>query len=154
MAKTALVLSAGGMFGAYQAGAWKMLAEHFEPDMVVGASIGAINGWAIASGCDPDELIERWRNLEALPPQDLIRKLHSDYSPRIDYGVVLTDTFRLRPRLFRGPGLTWQHLAASTAIPGLYRQHRIEGRLYSDGGLLSALPLWAAIEMGAERIVA
>lgn len=154
MARTALVLSAGGMFGAYQAGAWKVLAEHFEPDMVVGASIGAINGWAIASRCDPDELIRRWLNLQPLSRQDLIRQVHSDFSPRIDCGVVLTETFRLRPRLFRGDNLTWQHLAASTAVLGVYAQHRIDGRLYSDGGLLSALPLWAAAEMGADRIVA
>jgi NTE family protein len=158
--KTALVLSAGGMFGAYQAGAWKVLAEHFEPDMVVGASIGAINGWAIASRCDPDDLIERWRNLEPLSrhnrqaAQSLVRQVHSDYKPRIEYGAVLTDTLRLRPRLFRGPDLTWQHLAASAAVLGLYPQYRIDGRLYSDGGLLSALPLWAAVEMGAERIIA
>ncbi len=58
-----LVLSAGGMYGAYQAGAWKELCDVFEPDLVVGASIGAVNGWAIAGGCDPDELIRRWLNL-------------------------------------------------------------------------------------------
>ena len=40
---TALVLSAGGMYGAYQAGAWKAIADIFQPDLVVGASIGAIN---------------------------------------------------------------------------------------------------------------
>ena len=34
MAKTALVLSAGGMFGAYQAGVWKVLADHFQPAAV------------------------------------------------------------------------------------------------------------------------
>jgi predicted acylesterase/phospholipase RssA len=52
------------MYGAYQAGAWKALADAVHPDLVVGASIGAVNGWAIAGGCDPDELIERWLNLE------------------------------------------------------------------------------------------
>jgi len=58
---TALVLSAGGMYGAYQAGAWKELADVFRPDLVVGASIGALTGWAIAGGCEPEELIARWR---------------------------------------------------------------------------------------------
>src|SRR6202046_1475091 len=61
---TALGLSAGGMYGAYQAGAWRAIADVFQPDLIVGASIGAINGWAIAGGCPPDELIERWLNLE------------------------------------------------------------------------------------------
>jgi len=52
-----LVLSGGGMYGAYQAGAWKALADVFRPDLIVGTSIGALNGWAIAGGCEPDELI-------------------------------------------------------------------------------------------------
>ncbi len=50
---SALVLSAGGMFGAYQAGVWNVLSQRFQPDMVVGTSAGALNGWAIASGCSP-----------------------------------------------------------------------------------------------------
>ena len=62
---TALVLSAGGMYGAYQAGAWRALADVFRPDLVVGASIGALTGWAIAGGCDPDELVDRWMHLDA-----------------------------------------------------------------------------------------
>ena len=64
--KTALVLSAGGMFGAYQAGAWKALASVFQPDIVVGASIGALNGWAIAGGCSTAQLIDLWLELDAL----------------------------------------------------------------------------------------
>jgi predicted acylesterase/phospholipase RssA len=42
--KRALVLSGGGMFGAWQAGAWSVLARHFQPDLVVGASAGSLNG--------------------------------------------------------------------------------------------------------------
>lgn len=54
--KTALVLSAGAMFGAYHAGVWKGLAGRFQPDLIVGASVGALNGWVMASGCAPQEL--------------------------------------------------------------------------------------------------
>jgi predicted acylesterase/phospholipase RssA len=50
--------------------------------------------------------------------------------------------------------LTWRHLAASCAIPGVLPQYRIHGRWYTDGGLLNPLPIWAAIELGATRIVA
>src|ERR1035441_141443 len=57
----ALVLSAGGMFGAYQAGAWNVLSRRFRPDLVVGASVGALNGWAIAGGCSAAELLDMWR---------------------------------------------------------------------------------------------
>ena len=47
----ALVLSAGGQWGAWEAGAWKVLSQTFQPDLIVGASVGAWNGWAIAGGC-------------------------------------------------------------------------------------------------------
>lgn len=161
------------MFGAYQAGVWKALSEFLQPDIVVGASIGALNGWAIAGGCPPDRLIEMWLGLEALSHyrlrvptrpwhgfmdstavEGLIRQTHAQFSPRIPYGLIATDTLRLRPVLFRGPDLTWQHLAASTAMLGCFSQHRIDGRIYSDGGLQCALPIWAAAEMGATRVIA
>src|SRR6266851_3984085 len=62
--KTALVLSAGGMFGSYQAGVWAALCSEFQPDIVVGASIGSLNGWLIASGVPAREIEDRWMNLE------------------------------------------------------------------------------------------
>jgi predicted acylesterase/phospholipase RssA len=45
-------------------------------------------------------------------------------------------------------------LRASTAIPCIFDQVRIGKKLYSDGGLLNALPIWAAAELGADTIVA
>jgi NTE family protein len=167
---TALVLSAGGMYGAYQAGAWKALADVFHPDLVVGASIGAITGWAIAGGCDPDELVDRWLHLESTsryrwkfprsplhgvfdtsPLQRAIRDVYESYQPRTHFALVVTDLMKLRPRVVRGNEVSWQHLVASTAILGLFDQVRLGGRIYSDGGLLSAVPLWAAAEMGATK---
>jgi NTE family protein len=167
---TALVLSAGGMYGAYQAGAWKALADVFQPDLVVGASIGALTGWAIAGGCDPDELVDRWLHLEAArryrwkfprsplqgvfdttPLQRVIRDLYESYRPRLPFAMVVTDLMKLRPRVLRGDEMSWQHLVATTAIVGLFDQVRLGGRIYSDGGLLSAVPLWAAAGMGATR---
>ena len=123
---TALVLSAGGMYGAYQAGAWKVLAEIFQPDLIVGASIGAVNGWAIAGGCEPDELIRRWLNLEeaaryrwkvpagvfggvldSRPLQRAIRHIYESYQPRIEFAMVVTDLVRLRPRIVSAREVTW-----------------------------------------------
>jgi NTE family protein len=164
----ALVLSAGGMYGAYQAGAWKALADVFHPDLVVGASIGAITGWAIAGGCHPDELVERWLELDCAaryrwkfprspfqgifdttPLQRAIRDIYESYQPRTHFAMVVTDLMKLRPCVLRGNEVSWQHLVASTAILGLFDQVRLGGRVYSDGGLLAAVPLWAAAEVGA-----
>ena len=143
---------------------------YFHPDLVVGASIGALNGWAIAGGCDPDELIDRWLNLDAAshyrwklprsplhgvfdttPLQRVIRDVYESYQPRTHFAMVLTDLMKLRPRVLRGNEVSWQHLVASTAIVGLFDQVRLGGRIYSDGGLLSAVPLWAAAELGATK---
>ena len=169
---TALVLSAGGMYGAYQAGAWRALADVFQPDLIVGASIGAVNGWAIAGGCNPDELIDRWLNLDQAqayrwklprtifggvldsePLQGAIRGIFESFKPKIDFAMVVTDLIKLRPHIVKGPEVTWQHLVATTAIVGIFDQVRLSGRLTSDGGLLAAVPLWAAAELGATKAV-
>ncbi len=171
--KTAVVFSAGGLFGAWEVGVWRELKASIQPDMVVGASIGALNGWMVASGCPIEEMENRWLNLQMMArprlrfprgPRDgfiasekmeaMIREVYEAHPAQMEYGVIATDTLRLRPRLFRTPQVTWQHLAASVGMICVYRQYRIDGRVYSDGGLLGALPLWAAAEMGAERIVA
>lgn len=63
--KKALVLSGGGGRGAYHVGALRFLEEHeWFPDIVVGTSIGAVNGAAIASGHNAYSLWALWRRLE------------------------------------------------------------------------------------------
>src|SRR5688572_6432753 len=81
----ALILSGGGGRGAFHAGVYKYLmknhkvnvdASHagaWEPQIIVGTSIGAVNGAAIAQGMSADHLVEIWKSLEekdiqGLPP--------------------------------------------------------------------------------------
>ncbi len=168
-----MVLSAGGMFGAYQAGAWMALSEFFRPDVVVGASIGSINGWVIAGGASPQEWVNHWLNLEeaskhrfhfprslregvldAGPFYEWVRTLCGMYTPRVPFGAVITELPRLRACLVQTPQVTWEHLAASCAVIGLFPQLRIDGKVWTDGGLVNALPVWAAAVMGADRVVA
>jgi predicted acylesterase/phospholipase RssA len=171
--KTALVLSGGGMFGAYQAGVWKALADKFAPDIVVGASVGALNGWYIAAGAGPKELEQSWLDpansaLMALrkwhrpwgtvfdpgPLEIRVKQLLNNYKLRTDYGVALVQLPWLRPKLVRNGEVTWRHLVASCAVPVGFPPVRIGGGLYCDGGLLEATPIWAAVEMGATQIIA
>jgi len=80
-----LVLSGGGGRGAFHAGVYQYLCgaakpgiaeDHqgsWTPDIVVGTSIGAVNGAAIAQGWSGEELVELWRSLreqdiQGLPP--------------------------------------------------------------------------------------
>jgi NTE family protein len=71
----------------------------------------------------------------------------------VEYAVTLTHLASMKPKIVRGADVTWKHLAASCAIPGLLPQRRIGGRWYSDGGLLNPLPVWAAVELGATQII-
>lgn len=169
---TALVLSGGGMFGAYQAGVWAALHDAIQPDMVVGASIGSLNGWLIAGGCSAETLEQNWLNLGSVTqmawrypkklsdgiidpvlPEGWMRKIHQSCSPRIRYALVATEMRTMKRVRFEWPGLSWQHLAASCAVPLFLRQQTIDGVMYGDGGLADPLPLMDAIEMGATRIV-
>ena len=169
----ALVLSAGGMFGAYQAGAWNVLSQHFQPDLVAGTSVGALNGWAIAGGCSAAELMTMWQDPSTsalmrrrfsvfpwngyLDPTALerhVRDWHRRFQPRVPFSITVVQVPQLR--LLRVPHerITPQHLMASCAIPLGYPPVRIDGQLLVDGGLLDLLPVWAAVQMGATRVVA
>jgi NTE family protein len=153
----ALVLSGGGLFGAWQAGAWAALAPAFQPDLIVGASVGSLNGYAIACGATPQMLRELWLREDVASLHRLessLRVLTGGRPPQVDYAVVVTDLLRLKPKVFRGSEVTWRHLAASCAVPLVLPQVRINGRYYSDGGLLNPLPVYAAVELGATEILA
>jgi NTE family protein len=66
--QSVLVLQGGGALGAYQLGVYDAMHEQgFEPDWVVGTSIGAING-AIIAGNRPEDRLKRlnlfWERME------------------------------------------------------------------------------------------
>ncbi|MCA9939885.1 MAG: patatin-like phospholipase family protein [Anaerolineales bacterium] len=92
--KRALVLSGGGGRGAYHIGVLRFLQEHeWFPDVVVGTSIGAVNGAAIASGHDAHSLWALWRRLDTKQVQK------ANLNPLA--GNFLLDTAPLRQTLLR-----------------------------------------------------
>lgn len=163
---TALVFSAGGMFGAWQVGVWKVLHTRMQPDMIIGASAGAWNAWAVAGGCTIESLAELWMDpsvgsiLQPLwrPRPELLREtareLFARFQPRTRYGLTVVEVPRMKPVLVRDADVTPLHLAATASIPLMFPPVRIDGKLYVDGGLVGALPLWAAEKMGATRVIA
>jgi NTE family protein len=172
-ARKALVLSAGGMFAAYQAGVYKALWPHWRPDIVVGASAGALNAWLVAAGLTPDELIRQWLDpasaqtikvhrfpapwkgyFDAAPLRRQARRLQREYPRKLSLGIVSIEVPRFHPRLFRDDEITPEHLVATCAIPLLYPMVRINGCRLIDGGIFDPTPVWAAAAMGATEIVA
>jgi len=172
----ALVLSAGGGFGAYQAGVWRGLEElGWSPDLVVGASIGAVNGYAIARGASAEELASYWLDLPGeLDPRfrresaDSIFDLRRFFTPWIERAVsecarrpaqrelrvALTQVPFFRYRIVADPGVTARHIVASCALPGILPPVRVDGSYFIDGGTLCLLPLREALRAGAAEVVA
>jgi NTE family protein len=165
-----LVFSAGGAFGAYQAGAWRALEEAgFRPDIVVGASIGSVNATAVARGCSADRLQQLWRDRRSnvfrwnWPPRSLslldnrpllgrIRELLAEFPhPLPGVRLILTQTElpSTRIRILDGSRVTPEDLLAACAIPGVFPL--VQRKL--DGGLFCRLPAALAADAGAEEIL-
>jgi NTE family protein len=149
------------MFGAWQAGAWRALAPSFDPDLVVGASVGALNGCVIASGWDADHLCDWWKRSPVETIQhgfrdlpEITRSLMAARPLEKQFAVVLVNLLRMRPRTMVSPHIMPRHLLASCAVPGVVAPQYVDGAWYVDGGLLNPLPVWAAVELGATEIVA
>lgn len=77
----ALVLGGGGSKGALQAGLHRALSElGVRPDLIVGSSVGALNGALIAAGVGPRSLAEGWADHLPLGPlpAELVPSLEGD----------------------------------------------------------------------------
>jgi NTE family protein len=172
----ALVLSGGGGFGAYQIGCWRALGEaNWLPDIVLGTSIGSVNGFLIARGVDAAELRRLWVETPAqfanlngafhrIPyTREIPRfrrwtaQLVREFGPRplvCRLQVCMAELFTGAMRVVDGTALTERHLLAACALPPLMAPVRVDGRLCLDGGTLYPVPLKEAVATGAEEIVA
>lgn len=114
----ALVLSGGGGRGAFHAGVYKYLMEQgktnvdadhagvWDPQVIVGTSIGAVNGAAIAAGLSAEELVAVWSSLEehdiqGLPPG--MRGLARWLSRRIFNEIMDARLPQVRPEAATSP---------------------------------------------------
>jgi NTE family protein len=167
---TGLVLSGGGFFGAFQAGVYEVTGQ---PDCVAGASAGALNAWAIASGMPPRTLQALWIEaaetaragwrwprfpgdgfLQSTRLEAILARLTAEWRPRIDLAVVVSQGWNCRPLLLRNEAISARTLLASCAVPLLLPAQRLDGVLSFDGGLRDVCPVWAARELGAGHIIA
>jgi NTE family protein len=179
----AFVLSGGSNLGAVQVGMLRGLHRAgIEPDLVVGTSVGAMNGAMIAA--DPadgaDRLTDVWLSLgrrDVFPsrlPMQLCRliwtrtHLQSTSGLRnlldrhlevrtfedlvLPLGVVVTDVDLGEPVVITH-GSVADAVVASTAIPAVFPVVEREGRRLFDGGVSANLPLNQALAMGARSLV-
>jgi NTE family protein len=151
------------------------------PDLVVGTSIGAVNGVFVAA--DPDGAAERlselWlgeslgavfsetvvgrairlvrsgTHLHAIEP---LRKLLADKLPaenfadlKLPFHCVAAGIEHATARWFASGPLV-PAVMASCAVPGLLPPVEIDGLHYFDGGLVDSIPVGRAVALGASTV--
>jgi NTE family protein len=180
--ETAFVLGGGGVLGAHEIGMLRALAEAgIKPDVVVGTSVGAINGAFVAA--DPQDAAERlgqlWQgdalgqafseslwgravrlarsgtHLHSIEP---LRQVLADMLPaddftglRVPFHCVAASIERASPRWFSS-GPIVPAVLASCAVPGLLPPVEIDGEHYFDGGLVHSIPVGRAVALGARTV--
>lgn len=181
--KTAIVLAGGGSFGAVQVGMLReLVATGIVPDLVVGSSVGAINGAYFAGVPNAKgvaQLEAMWcglRRSEVFPftLRSLIglfthrsylmdpRGLRNLLEQRLPYRnledaaipvhVVATDVLD-GGTVKLSTGPAADAVLASCAIPAAFPPVQIGERRLMDGGVASNTPISVAIELGAERVI-
>jgi NTE family protein len=181
--KTAFVFAGGGSFGAIQVGMLQSLAAHgIGADMVVGSSVGALNGAFYAGNPTVggmDRLAEIWRDLKRhdvfpmtwrtllgflwrrdfLITHDGIRKLIDDHIPfrnledaQLPVHVVTTDIIT-GDSVVLSEGSASQAIVASTAIPGAFSPIHYKDYYLADGAISSNTPIRVAVAKGARRLI-
>ncbi|MEX2239494.1 MAG: patatin-like phospholipase family protein [Burkholderiales bacterium] len=175
---TALVLCGGGSRGALEVGFYRAVCELGLPvDLVVGSSIGALNGAFIAAGTPPGELARLWLQVRR---RDV---MHWNWKglvlPRRDPGLYTLDPLRefLRRTLpatrfedlslpltittvdlqlgkavyWSGRGDLVEPLIASLSLPGFFPPVRIGDHQFVDGGVANNVPLDQAAALGVRH---
>lgn len=180
-AALALVLSGGGSKGALQAGLYRALCElGVRPDLVVGASVGALNGALIAAGVGPRTLAEgwgrtsrpdlfrvdwsvlwKWTSAQGLFSASRFRRFVEDRVPSPTFEELEIPLHVVATHLTAGEacrlseGDLPEAIHASCAVPGLLPPVALHGGIpHIDGSLGDNLPITVARELGARRILA
>jgi len=180
--ETAFVLGGGGVLGAHEIGMLRALSQAgIRPDVVVGTSVGAINGSFVAA--DPAGAAARlsrlWQgdalgqafsetlwgravqlarsgtHLHSIEP---LRQVLADQLPAntfadlaLPFHCVAASIERASPRWFSS-GPIVPAILASCAVPGLLPPVEIDGEHYFDGGLVHSIPVGRAVALGASTV--
>jgi NTE family protein len=181
--KTAFVLVGGGSFGAVQVGMLRALvAAGIAPDLVVGSSVGSING-AYFAGMPTAEGVAQletlWRGLHgrelfaltlrsvlglfmhraALVDPSRLRRLIEEHLPYRELQAaalplhVVTADFISGGAVCLSSGPAVEAILASCAIPGAFPPVCINQQFLVDGAVAASTPVDVAVGLGATRLI-
>ena len=171
--KIGLVLSGGGERGWIQLGALKVLEKEKVPyDIIVGASIGGVVGWGVASGYTVNQLIKKADTLKEndvkkisndpyaiFDPSSAFEKLKKMFGDKKfeslskKFAVIAVD-LQTGEEVILDSGKIINAIRATTSVPGLFAPVKVDGRLLIDGGILNVLPVDVANSMVAAVTIA
>ncbi len=173
--KIGLALGSGAARGFVHIGILKVLEKNNIPiDYIAGSSIGALVGGIYAATKDVSYLEKLalntdWVKIIRLTDpafgngliagdkvKDFIRdslKGHSFTDLKIPFSVVATDLVSGEPVVFRGGDMA-SVIRASISIPFIFHTVPFKGKMLCDGALSMPVPVPAAIQMGAEYVIA
>jgi len=181
--RTAFVLGGGGLLGSNEVGMLRALLEaDIVPDLVVGTSVGAVNGASLAA--DPSEasirtLADVWQRLAdsdvyrggALRRARHLARTRTHVHPNEPLRDLLHD--RLGDARIEDLAVPFQCVAASieraaehwftdgpvvdavlasSPVPGVLPPVRIGDEHFLDGGLVNSIPVGRAVQLGARRV--
>ncbi|MGY1883836.1 patatin-like phospholipase family protein [Blastococcus sp. SYSU DS0753] len=180
---TAFVLGGGGVLGAAEVGMLEALFEHgIRPDLIVGTSVGAINGALVAADPTPaavDRMRAVWEELASegvlagsvlarvgtlvrtrthLHPREPLRDLLARHLPVETFGELQVPFQCVAASIERAAehwfsdGPLVPAVLASCAVPGLLPPVELDGEHYLDGGLVHSIPVGRAVALGADTI--
>jgi NTE family protein len=180
---TAFVLGGGGILGAHEVGMLRALAESsIEPDVVLGTSVGAINGALFAADPTPDGVARIGRlwaesNLASAPtgallrrittlartgthlePPDAVRQRLVDALPakRVEELVVpfqcVAASIERAAEVWFDRGVLADVVLASCAVPGILPPIKIGPEHFIDGGIVNSIPVARAVALGATTV--
>jgi NTE family protein len=178
----AFVLGGGGLLGATEVGMLAALADAgIRPDLVLGTSVGAINGVFVAAApaSAAERLEEVWRSDVVrtafrssllgrlgtlarsgthLHANTALRRLIEERLPVRDFDELAVPFQCVAASVERATA-HWFHsgrlvpaILASSAVPGLLPPVRIAGEHYYDGGLVHSIPVGRALRLGAREV--
>ncbi len=175
--RRALILCGGGARGAMEAGFYQAITElDLAFDLIVGTSVGALNGACIAAGMTPGELTALWRHIRRrdvvawnwpalwrgggpMTLDPLRRLLHATLPVtrfedlQIPLVVVTTDLQAGTPVYWQDEGDLIDPVIASMSLPGVFPPVVIHGRPHVDGGVTNNVPFAPALERGVRELL-
>ena len=181
--KTAFVLAGGGSLGAIQVGMLRELVAYgVQPDLVVGSSVGALNGAYFAA--DPTaagvmRLEGIWRGLRrqdvfpvnlrrlaglffgspSLVDSGGLRRLIERHLPYRELEHAAIPMHIAATELLSGAsvqlssGSVVDAILASCAIPAAFAPVRVGKDYLIDGAIASNTPIMTAVKLGADRLI-